>query len=580
MSKDDMKDDMNSGSDLEHEFFEENATDGSEDLQDDSRVPVIDEKMLRSMRPSWQRSPYVALVIVAASLYFMHSLWEDSIFAFRYGILGTKPQNVGDVEDAVKNGTLTHNTYVTVKGIPWIQSTFFVPKRGAIKKGSGPIKGYYRYFILVGSDNSLIVEAYSKRRVLPERYSLEYTGRLMRLDRIPIGRTLRSFYHRNVEGLERDVEFAALPERPVTPEEARRMKHNVSQLGRPRPVFIDSEGKKYAPMSDDVADVKIIYKGDATFSFDSKFTVDSSVTLTSGDATACKATDATSSSAITLVYDPRVVSLPSGTVQAPTSGEMLLKLPIGTRVMAGDSTKEFEPDKEGRLYTFKTQCGKPISQMLRLRLRPYATREGVHRWLTAHNLPFRPIEKNAKPYQDRWSVLVKISDEELQKYLKMPSLRKVCETMGEGKAAVKQCNMAIAAMVVEPRWEFLLKVPFDRIRIMEDKLLIMEARTDFPPLYKEVTESVNLGSKERPVRMAVRILRPKQPSDPYSVPVSWLLSLQFHQPVIVPPDGFLLRTGSNPKSWGVMWTVPAQLVLLLLLLFNVYALIKRLAQRD
>ncbi len=156
-----------------------------EDRPADDEIPaeLAQVKRVRS-------APLAAVggLLLVASLI---TLWV-SRDGWRYALRSDTPQDLGRVEDALKKGTLQHNTYVSLTARPILNS------EGKLKMGdpapgclNGPVRTLY-YTLAAETGDRLVlrtVHSLRKRQSIAKRIRLQ--GRLVRLD--PDGETHRMY---------------------------------------------------------------------------------------------------------------------------------------------------------------------------------------------------------------------------------------------------------------------------------------------------------------------------------------------------------------------------------------------------
>lgn len=166
---------------------------------DDQELDDVEgaDELARIMAPKRAvRHPIVATVVICASLFGMYWLWED----FRFFLQSSEPRDLGQASQAVKDGRLQVNTYVTLRGQA-VPQTMANGNETSLFGASSKRKIYM--FVLRNTDDRVVVRTQRPLVTNPNEPSNReklrpgiFTGRLRRLDRMSYGAGLRALYLR------------------------------------------------------------------------------------------------------------------------------------------------------------------------------------------------------------------------------------------------------------------------------------------------------------------------------------------------------------------------------------------------
>jgi len=214
-----------------------------------------DDELARIMSPRRAvRHPVVATLVICASLFGLYWFWDD----FRFFLRSNEPENLGQVNQAVAQGRLKENTYVTLRGQP-VTQTMANSKYSSFFGGASKRKVYW--FILKDSGNRVVVRSY-KPLIIDKHKPSEhiklrqgiFTGRLRRLDDTSFGPKLRDFYRkrsRQAKSLQREHQLTAAAV--------------LQGAGRPRVTVKDVRGVSVTVKQDSVLALFATFPGDYEF---------------------------------------------------------------------------------------------------------------------------------------------------------------------------------------------------------------------------------------------------------------------------------------------------------------------------
>lgn len=184
----------------------------ADDLGDDDLEVEGEDELQRIMAPKRAvRHPVVATVVICASLFGLYWFWED----FRFFLRSDEPEKLGHVTQALKQGKLKENTYVTLLGEA-VPQTMANSTHTTLFGGASKRKVYW--FILKDSGNRVVVRSFkpliiNKHKPGPYKFRPGvFTGRLRRLDDTTFGSQLRAFYlkrSRQSKALQTDHQLTA-----------------------------------------------------------------------------------------------------------------------------------------------------------------------------------------------------------------------------------------------------------------------------------------------------------------------------------------------------------------------------------
>jgi hypothetical protein len=592
------KNDSKKGSfdnDVENEFFDSNSTDG------------LDEEVLRkAFKPKWQRNPYISFAIIPVCVVLIYFyLLQDVVYGIR-GLINSKPKKLGDISETIKKGKLKNNTYVTFDGLLLIQTQLPVPKgkRGFSPKSGSTSKGYYIYYVIHDTNNNILVKLESKTGQIVENLPKRFTGRLLKLNDITEGSRVRLYYRNNVKDPSSDIVFRSYPWANFKiPEKYKaRYKKNLEELVKSKPIFITDEGKPFSPNPGFKVDIKAFYLPDVILSFknDKKNSVE--YTLTPGSSTGTKC-PVPAGGNIVLQKSAKILELPEyETIEGISFVEKtedstgikgkscpvckkdktdlkikdkIVLIPLTSRVYDVKAKKYINFDKNGK-YVFKgSSCGKKVEKkIIRISHKPFGTLQDCYRWLANKKYPFAVEPNNANSNAGDWDVVTRVPEEDLELIKQNQKVKKIC-TKSKFKGHPESCEIIYPSIKVTPRWKFIFKIPLNTVKIQENKLLISNARTDFPKYYNEEFNSFNLGDKNHKYLKTIKLLQPEKTNTVYSIPLNSITKFKFYPPTMVPDDAYILIENEKPTSFSILWKIPITLILLLLIAFNIKAIVRK-----
>ncbi len=549
-----------------------------------------------SFQPRWQRSPLLAAFFIPLSLFLIYLLWTDLVFGVR-GLFVRQPQDIGDGVEALAAGRVRHNTWVHMKGLVSIQSQLPIPRT----KSRGRVDGYYVYYVMLGTNNRILVKRFSRQGMITERMPTEFTGRLLRISDVEEGVRLQEYYRNNVTDPSSDILFREFQEESSDAAEAApaptAVLNSIEKLRESSPTLITDLGEKFTLRPNMKMDIKAYYLPDMVVSFNREFATSVQFTLTGGSSKGGACPPGIGGSVI-LKRDPETLVLPNqdfsgedhlATVDAtslaacPTCPEtdapivrppVIVRIPVNTTVTDVNTKKELKFAADGTYVVPGAACGATPSRVtLEITHRPFERLTDCYRWLIAQGFPFAPLVGQVQVEGD-WDIVAHIGEGEVRALREKHQIRRDCSEKEAGRSP--DCAIIAPALRVAPRWKFLFNIPMQDIRIQEQELLILRARTDFPPLYDEATESLDLGEGHT---KTARILKVRASEDAYRVPLSMVSKLKFYTPTIIQDDAFILLEGVTPTDWAILWKIPVVLVLLFLLALNLRALLRRFILR-
>ncbi|PKN24084.1 MAG: hypothetical protein CVU65_12795 [Deltaproteobacteria bacterium HGW-Deltaproteobacteria-22] len=554
------------------------------------------EGLSASFRPRWQRSPLLAAFFIPLSLFLIYLLWTDLVFGVR-GLFVRSPQDIGDAVEALPAGKVRHNTWVHMKGLVSIQSQLPIPRT----KSRGRVDGYYVYYVLLGTNNRILVKRFSREGMITERMPTEFTGRLLRISDVEEGVRLQEYYRNNVTDPSSDILFREFQEESADAADAATaptaVLNSIEKLRETNPTLITDLGEKFTLRPNMKMDVKAYYLPDMVVSFNREFASNIQLTLTGGSSKggACPAGVGGS---VILKRDPETLILPNQNVTGedhiptgdatalaacPSCPEtdvpivhppVIVRIPVNTTVIDLNTKKEIAFAADGTFTVAGAACGSnPARVTVEITHRPFEQLNDCYRWLIAQGYPFAPLSGAVQAEGD-WDIVAHIADNEVRQLKETHRIRRDCSEKDAGRAP--DCVVIAPALRVAPRWKFLFNIPVQDIRVQGQELVVMHARTDFPPLYDEATENLDLGDGNTKTS---RILKARQGEDAYRLPLSMVSKLKFYSPTIIQDDAFILLEGVTPTDWTILWKIPVVLILLILLALNLRAILRRLFLR-
>jgi hypothetical protein len=155
----------------------------------------VDPELLKLPRRR-RRHPLIALAVIALSLYLMWFVREDLVFFLR----PRTPVDLGDASEALKQGRLQPNRYVTLAGSPDRKHALLVEAR---------FGGFESLFRLLQTDNRVFVQQHRESRGSDESLTGGYTGQLLRFKSLPYHRALEVYFQRTMT-IAHDLDLAGL----------------------------------------------------------------------------------------------------------------------------------------------------------------------------------------------------------------------------------------------------------------------------------------------------------------------------------------------------------------------------------
>ena len=152
---------------------------------EEARQEYDPELMQLPRRRRRRRHPLIAVAVLGLSLFMMWFLREDLLFFFQ----PRKPVDVGQVAQALEQGKLRHNTYITLHGAPDRKNALILEGRSA---------GFDSFFRLLQGRDRVFVQRHRELRNTEEEISARHTGRLMRFDSLPYDDALRRYFAANM----------------------------------------------------------------------------------------------------------------------------------------------------------------------------------------------------------------------------------------------------------------------------------------------------------------------------------------------------------------------------------------------
>ncbi len=569
---------------LEKQFFEgDGATPG------DAGMPV-------SFRPRWQRSPLLAAFFIPLSLFLIYLLWTDLVFGVR-GLFVRQPQDLGEAVEALAAGRVKPNSWVHLRGLVSIQSQLPIPRT----RSRGRVDGYYVYYVLLGTNNRILVKRLSKEGLITERLPTEFTGRLLRISDVEEGVRLQEYYRNNVTDPSSDILFREFQEESSgaadTAPVPDTVLNSIEKLRESNPTLVTDLGEKFVLRPNMKMDVKAYYLPDVVVSFNREYASTVQLRLTGGTSRGGTCPPGVGGPVI-IKRDPETLTLPlqnvSGEDHVPTSDAtalaacptcpetdapivrppVFLRIPVNTTVIDVQTKKELTFAADGTYTIPGAACGASPAQMtLELTHRPFEQLNDCYRWLIARGYPFAPTSGTAPPEGD-WDIVALIGEQDVRSLQEEHRVKQDCTDKDAGRAS--DCVVITPALRVAPRWKFLFNIPVQDMQVQGQEFVIRRARTDFPPIYEQATESLDLGEGHT---KTARILKPKTAEDAYRLPLSMISKLKFYSPTLIQDDAYILLEGVTPTDWNILWKIPVVLILLVLIALNLRAVLRRFVGR-
>jgi len=572
---------------LEKEFFE--GTGAAEE----TGLPPTDDGLAMSFRPRWQRSPLLAAFFIPLSLFLIYLLWTDLVFGVR-GIFVRKPIDLGDAVEALAAGKVEPNTWVHMKGLVSIQSQLPIPRT----RGRGRVDGFYVYYVLLGTNNRILVKRFSKEGMITERLPTEFTGRLLRISDVEEGVRLQEYYRNNVTDPSSDILFREFQEESADAADAApapdAVLNSIEKLRESNPSLITDLGEKFVLRPNMKMDVKAYYLPDVVVSFNRDYAATVQLMITGGSSKGGACPPGIGGPVI-IKRDPETLTLPTQNLSGedhlpadeaadpatcPSCPEtdapivrppVFLRIPVNTTVVDLDTKKEVAFAQDGTYVVPGASCGAaPARVNLELTHRPFERLTDCYRWLIARGHPFAPLSGQV-PAEGDWDIVAHIGEQDVRSLQETHRMRRDCTEKEAGRAP--ECSIITPALRVAPRWKFLFNIPVQDMRVQGQEFVILQARTDFPPLFDEGTESLDLGEGNT---KTARILKPRPAEDAYRLPLSMVSKLKFYSPTNIQDDAYILLEGVTPTDWNILWKIPVVLLLFVLFLLNLRAVLRRL----
>ena len=569
---------------LEKEFF-----DG------DGSTPG-DAEMSASFRPRWQRSPLLAAFFIPLSLFLVYLLWTDLVFGVR-GLFVRQPQDLGDAVEALAAGRVRPNSWVHLRGLVSIQSQLPIPRT----RSRGRVDGYYVYYVLIGTNNRILVKRFSKEGQITEQLPTEFTGRLLRISDVEEGVRLQEYYRNNVTDPSSDILFREFQEESAGAADAApapdTVLNSIEKLRESNPTLVTDLGEKFILRPNMKMDVKAYYLPDVVVSFNREYASTVQLRLTGG-ASRGGACPPGVGGPVILKRDPETLTLPvqnvSGEDHVPTQDATALtacptcpatdapivlppvfvRIPVNTTVVDVQTKKEVTFAADGTYTIPGAACGaSPAQVTLELTHRPFEELNDCYRWLIARGHPFAPTSGTA-PAEGDWDIVALIGEQDVRSLQEEHRIKHDCTEKDAGRSP--DCTVITPALRVAPRWKFLFNIPVQDMQVQGQEFVIRRARTDFPPIYEQATESLDLGEGHT---KTARILKAKPAEDAYRLPLSMISKLKFYSPTLIQNDAYILLEGVTPTDWNILWKIPVVLILLILLGLNVRAVLRRFVGR-
>jgi hypothetical protein len=170
------------------------AGEGEEAAEEEERAdPELLKLPRRSIR---RRHPVVSFLVIALSLYLMWFLRADLLFFFQ----GSRPQDVGEVEIALKQGRLQPNAFVKLSGTPDRKHARIIEQR---------FGGYYSFFRLLGTSSQVFVQKQRQSRFTDEEVYTTHVGQLVAFNSLPYATSLKKYFGQNLT-VAHDLDFKTL----------------------------------------------------------------------------------------------------------------------------------------------------------------------------------------------------------------------------------------------------------------------------------------------------------------------------------------------------------------------------------
>lgn len=584
--------------DLEHAFFEGGDPSSSE----------IDDSVIQSFRPKWRRNPYVALVVIPISIFLMYMLYADFSYGVR-GLFSKEPKDIGEITKAMADGKLSANTYVTVKGTPFVQSIIPVPKKG--KRGKKPTH-FYLYYILQGTDNSVIVKLLSDKPQFVGEIPGRHTGRLMRLKDVSEGKRIQAYVKNDKNNrVDQDILFAAPPWTVADKHLESVFNKNLSALRSGAATFTTDMKRVVHPRPDFRIDVKAHFLPDVFVSFnrkkelfanitavggayandncdkgiggdvllkkdDSTYVLPASGTITGESATSN--TDKCDYAAIwsgkkssdpkKIGFDPKKESATGAPIKPVVLPVKTIKIPSDAEVVDLDTGKRVE-FKDGQLRIRGARAGElPAKKRLKITHNPFGRIEGCYNWLIQKGYPFAKLGTLGDLGDGNWELIARMPEADAAAIRAKSKIEKRCKKNLKGAGPPEICTFVYPSILVKPRDHFIYNVKYGDLKVQGDELLILNARANFPKKY-----SVALSTPPEGMRVAsgkVKMLTEQKAEPTYRLPLLSLNKFKFYPKTEIPDDAWILVSDETPGKWRFIWKIPIVLVLFALMAFNIH----------
>ncbi|MBN2723158.1 MAG: hypothetical protein JXR95_03710 [Deltaproteobacteria bacterium] len=604
------KDNDMKNSDLENEFFEEG----------EKEQAPLDFSFKPSWSKKWKRNPYVSIAVIFFSSVLIYLFFNDFIYGVK-GLFNSSPTDIGDISRAIEKGTLKSNQFVKISGRPIIQSILPVPRGQKLfhPRTQKNASGYYLYFILQETENSVIVKMASDKPQFIGDIPTVHTGRVVKIDDVKEGARIQAFYKNNMKDLDQDILFNPMfmDKEKDPPRILEMYRKNKDNLKNNTGVFITDTSRVIKPHGDFKVDVKAYFEGDYILTFNRKKEISAEISVTSGTykADVCNGqkggdviiersldihslpenesvtgnshvekTDPVKNPAadplkstekpVVINHDKKATgNKPSVKDTAEKTSELrdkIIKVPYGTRILEMNSMTEIPFDKKGRMIIEGAKCNaKSVSLKLGMVWMPFAELPDVLYWLKLKNYPFSiPSELIANTYDGNegdWEVIVRMPSEDAMAISAKSGIVKKCDSKIKGPG---QCKYIYPEMYIRPRSAFIFNTEMRNISLQGESLVIAGTRTDFPKYLKETKRTFKYSQNGVRRTMTASVLEHEKLQSTYSLPLKSLRKFKFYPPVNIPSNAYVIVGNETPRSWGVLWKIPVVLILFLIMVFN------------
>lgn len=155
----------------------------------------VDPELLRLPRKKRRRRhPLISILVIGFSLYLMYFIRSDLMFFFH----SRTPTDVGQVQDALKQGLLTPNAFVKITGAP-------DRKHALLLKGR--LSGYDNFFRLKRSNNRVFVQKHRARRISDKEITAVHSGQVVPFASLPYRKGLTDYLTKSMN-IAHDLDFA------------------------------------------------------------------------------------------------------------------------------------------------------------------------------------------------------------------------------------------------------------------------------------------------------------------------------------------------------------------------------------